>query len=609
MKKALILAQSRLASEAVKCVLRTIPLRIELGDERLIAPSRYTKAHIIFEDCAKWIASYVNGDDPVTVIVDSAKPSKLNPVDAAAWEAALAMLILAFPEARWIIAHTNAVHVEEASWQSVAQYHSLASAHALSPNAIFDGGGLREWVRSKARLAAPYLPERKQVAAAVDEETAYADFHAYVAYRCGFRAFTITTDLPTSGLSEHAQLALTFEDIYLNFPDKRKGHYSSLRERAELLPVIDRAGERYFITVGHRFGADQGLFSVENQKILRRLREQGRGGKVLNKPVAGMHAMWKETGLERKLEWFDAENEGRRRTGVGDGYTWPPRLPREGELLEPSGHSAPGRLVQVAEHLIHRAEKLIGEVRSVQDAVRGAVLATDALELLGCRTPTLARDALELKHRFEVMAECQFGGVEFNLNLESRFAEVRRDMEAICVWFGADHRQSSLLNGELTIISRLLTVFREYNEYDEEDACLQKIRSLQTALWTRRQGVRILFLWPMWLLRRYIEWIIVSPQRLFGAICVSLVLVFASLRWGMPSEITGTLSESGAEKSFWSMAVSSVNALFGAQPSPHLEKTDDINVIVAAATCVGAIIGFLHLGIFISRLYSSISRK
>ncbi len=544
-------------------------------------------------------------DGLITVIVERINLDHLDPVQPDDWNCILARLILSFPDIRWIFAAIGGSAISKESKDCLEEFHSLAALVRACPSPLFDGSGLRDQIRACACNIPSRLPRRKQLAVALDEERAYADFHAYTAYRNGFRAFALTTDATARGLPEDMGITLTFEDIYLNFPDKTaKEGYSSLSTRDGWFPPLRDAGRRYFISVGHRFGVHQGLYSTDCQETICLLREEDRGGLVLNKPVAGMHAIWRETGLETKLEWFDVDDEGLRHIGVGDGYVWPPRPPNEDEPLESGGHSAPGRLLQVAEHLIHRAERLVGEVKCVQDAVRGAVLATDALELLGCRTPTLARDALELKHRFEVLAECQFGGVEFNLDLKPRFAEIRRDLTAICVWFGPDHRQSSLLNGELAVVSRLLTVFRDYNEYDEEDACLRRIRELQTCIWRTKFGMRILWLWPVWLVRRYVEWVIVSPQRLAGMITLWLAVICLGMHFA------------GYKSSGWELAGDAVKSFFGGEPTASVtiadangKNIDAVKPWLALVTSIGVALGFLHLGIFISRIYSVISRK
>ncbi len=59
-------------------------------------------------------------------------------------------------------------------------------------------------------------------------------------------------------------------------------------------------------------------------------------------------------------------------------------------------------------------------------SVRRATFATDALELTGHRTPTTALEALSTKHQLELTAECHFSGIEYNVDVKSRLAEIRK---------------------------------------------------------------------------------------------------------------------------------------------------------------------------------------
>lgn len=68
----------------------------------------------------------------------------------------------------------------------------------------------------------------------------------------------------------------------------------------------------------------------------------------------------------------------------------------------------------IAETLLRRAEIFASEACTVKDYIKGAVLATEALEMLGGRTATLSLVALGLNHQFEVLAECAFVGVGYH---------------------------------------------------------------------------------------------------------------------------------------------------------------------------------------------------
>lgn len=115
---------------------------------------------------------------------------------------------------------------------------------------------------------------------------------------------------------------------------------------------------------------------------------------VVYKPASGLHTLWDKLGLPRAYRKTPSTGRNspdyRHAHGLAKGYIWPPPKPdKGGNATEEThdGHSAPGRLLRITEHLIQRATKLLEDVATVPDAVRGAVLATQALELLGGKTP------------------------------------------------------------------------------------------------------------------------------------------------------------------------------------------------------------------------------
>ena len=164
----------------------------------------------------------------------------------------------------------------------------------------------------------------------------------------------------------------------------------------------------------------------------------------------------------------------------------------------------------VAENLILRAESSAGSVETVAEAAQGAVLAVDAEELTGGRTPTTAVEALTLKHRFEVMAECQFCGVAYHIWMKPRLDEIAEETTAICKWFHAGQRKNAALNAEMHIVNQLVGILREFNRFDEEQICLNRIRRLHNTLWMRQKPSRLIF-WPV---LRYLELLLSSFQCL-----------------------------------------------------------------------------------------------
>jgi hypothetical protein len=238
----------------------------------------------------------------------------------------------------------------------------------------------------------------------------------------------------------------------------------------------------------------------------------------------------------------------------------------------------------IAQRLLDRAEQLLHEgVWSVKRAVHGAVLATDALELLGGKTPTMAAEALSLKHQFELLAECQFSGIKYHLDVKSRLDEVERDSEAVARWFRKKEQKATAWNIQMEIINRLIRILREYNQFDEERICLAKARRLHNLLYAR-DG---LLHWIAAPFLHYSTWLLAS----FKNFLLSIMLWTGALWLLYPDgqDKKDTLDPLGH----------AIGTFFGVDPEPGY----------LAISFVGIIGGLFHLGIFISMIYEAINRR
>lgn len=299
--------------------------------------------------------------------------------------------------------------------------------------------------------------------------------------------------------------------------------------------------------------------------------------------------MWNDAGLKNRLLWIDKNYKEHR--GVSNEYLWPP----EKAVFSKSshGHSAPGKLLAIATSLIDRAAKLRKDgIHSVQEAVRGAILANEALELLGNRTPTEAIEALNLKYQFEVLAECQFSGVEFNIDPKPRLAEIHMEVKNICSWFGEDKQKLASMNAEMVIDTAIMRIFREYAQYDEEQTCNIRARKLHNRLWSQQKKINLLarpFLW-------YIE----NLLRSFSGFVIVIILWIVVL-WSL-YYLTGHENIGSAFVDAWSSFFSIGNPITVAEGIKH-------PYAYKCVTCFAIFLGFTHLGVFVSHLYSILSRK
>lgn len=558
------------------------------------------------EEISRRIQDVLQRNPNANFRVDIDQTGGLNPINGK--DSLPGMLMLAFPEIHWEL------HLKPQVWDPqippAFYFHRSTATPSFGTN-LFDGTGLREYIRSLARgrpgeskPAAPYLPSRKQYACTLDDEEGYAYFNAYCAYRNGFRSFCFTRFKNAQSVlapseSDACILTgapdLTFEDVYLNFPDKPDGkHLSKLGEdRSSELPRLGEVAHRCFVTSSQT--------TTSQADTRRRNREFMLSIKAveISKPLSGMFDLWKKARLDRRLKWTHPET-GKEYRGVGEGFVWPPpeALLEQGQ---DTGHGSPGRLLQVAELMIRRAQRMLQDrVTTVREAVTGAVLVTDAIELLGNRTPTTSLEALSLKHQFETLAECQFSGTEYHILLAPRLVEIRRECRDLSRWFNPQNAKSAAWNSEMHILNQLVRIFREYGQFEEEQACMNRVRHLQHCLWMRSRKWGFLF-WPV---LRYAEFLLASFPRFCLALLVWLFLL--------------SLAFAGAQnliQDFHQHSAQHPDTLgthpFGTALSFFL-GTDGLthgHWLWIFLSSVAAIAGLAHLGVFISHLYTIVSRK
>jgi hypothetical protein len=518
------------------------------------------------------------------------------------WAAVVAMLSLAFPELHWIYWTTQPIPdgllddllFEEAHLCSGIDrfFEALERClgyHAQGYRPLFDPTGFRDKIRRITKRAewadASYLPERSKLAAAIDEEGPYAYLNAYVAYRLGYRVYMVTTNSFMEELfkKNSSGIELLLEDLFLNFPDRgEEKHYSILKERDEKFPSLEKANQRIFITVGHRRTLSHEQIQ-ENAVYLREWRKLGRRYKRIFKPVSGIYNLQKDAGL-----------------GKVNGFEWPPpKLHRLQRVSTKVSHSAPGRLLVIAARLIQRAERILESTLTVEDSIYGALLALEAQEYLGNRTPTTALDALSIRQQLEVTAESMFYGVEAHLNVKDRFREIEEEVHSIGYWFNPDTRKPAELNAQAGIVNKLIVVFRNYNQFDEEQECLCRARKLERGLALNdRKAVRRFFALIAHPFRWYIESLLSSIRWFVGALglwtAFFTVAYMNFCRCANPSWRHGL--------------VDTMTSFVGLAP-PH-EVADILKYPALFWLCASAIgLGFLHLGVFIAHLYSTIVRR
>ena len=504
----------------------------------------------------------------------------------------VSMLFCAFPEIRWVLfslrtVGTNRTKIPSLYWLDINLRDHLSALIEL-PCVLFDPEGLRTDIRetmanSLASLGkTTYFATREKQCAVVDDEECYAFFHGYAAYRAGYKCDLVTTlqdmrrlflkkDKSDSG---DKNISLVIEDLFLNFPD-RPGvqELSNLTKRDDDYPLLQEVPSRIFVTVGHRRTGHR----EANMMHLDELKKRGKKVRTIFKPSSGFYNILERS---RLIKEFGKAEDQRARASIQV----------TGEKTD--SHSSPGRLLMIAEVLNERAEKILREATSVEDCIRGAVLALESKEMLGYRTPTTCLEAVALRHQLEVKGECMFYGVGYNIDLQYRLREIETEVDEAARWFHPDVRQASALNSKMAIINEIMKILRDYGQFDEEQTCLRHFRKLH------RQWYSLNHPWQKGLLP--IRWYI---ETLVGSLPI---FVAAILAWPLALGIVSWILQAGFDKvsTLADHITHAFVSFFALQPTGFTNG--------AAAHGLAIVIifaGFLHLGIFISYLYTFIVRR
>jgi hypothetical protein len=551
--------------------------------------------------------------------------SPLSSTDSS-WVIIVSMLVLAFPELHWMFLGSDAPSDVGAAFAKMHLYPDLTDLTSDRLGAdfvpLFDAAGLRTLVRQELRAptvddndALAYVPVRCKTAASIDDEQLFAYFNAHAAYRFGYRCYVVTNYGTLKSLfgsaksSEH--ISLTFEDLSLNFADKPAGkHLFLLDSRDQEFPVFTTVDMRVFVTVGAGDEVEQQRLNdlyvrYQNDKTATQKM------KTVYKPLSGFFDLWKQatSGSGEKGQCWSipvSESAGGNHEGLGlQALALPPAVP----------HGVPGRMLLVVGSLIERAESILERGSSVQDYIHGAVLAIDALELTGNRTPTMAIEALALKHQLELLAECKFYGLRSNLEVLDRLDELHSEIDNIGCRFQPDTRRAAQLETEINIIGQLVHILRDHGRFDEEQICMSRLRARRRSLWLAKKGrLKPLFslFWPV---RWYTETLIHSPGYFLVAVTgwlIAATVFFYVTTFDDPANHLTTANQIG--EAFFH----AVENFVSAHPPDSVHELLDAyhhhnnHLLFIANLWISPILmmlGFFHVGILIAYLYSVIVRR
>ncbi|MCQ2393163.1 MAG: hypothetical protein MJ249_02650 [Kiritimatiellae bacterium] len=262
-------------------------------------------------------------------------------------------------------------------------------------------------------------------------------------------------------------------------------------------------------------------------------------------------------------------------------------MPTEtGWNISSNGHSAPGKVLEVASDLLRRARRMKDQVTDVEGAICAAVLATCAYELLNHKTPTLAIEALSLRHYFEVRAECEFPGVRAMFDMTDRYIDIHNSMWQICRVSTGEIRDTLFQSGMAEICDDLSGLLRSHGKFEEAAFFSRKSRYMH----------RLLLPGLLKSLLAFPEWVVRSKTNFLLSVCAFLVAFLAYYHF-----------EISSDEDWMSLFSQAYLLLFSAEPD--MEGNDKLSVHAKIVIQAMRQLVLIHVGFLATLFYDFMNRK
>jgi len=357
------------------------------------------------------------------------------------------------------------------------------------------------------------LDRLSRVAVAIDEEREFALLNAYTAWKFGRRAWIVTTysEFNTHPLwsvkSEKATDVVVLRDVDLRFPDVKVGG-QNINVRGDLRNIRsdrwqDKIGKAWLVRVVSGETNVRPVASPDKLKACSpdlenwRLGQEGGTGKEevlsysgFSKPLATLYDLQDVLG----------EPGSRAESSVISRITQPSDSSDDGQQ---AGHGAPYSNLAIAESLLRQARC---RQETFSESVIGALLASEAYELLLGMSKTTALEALYEMHRSEVRAEIGIPGTGEAISIKHRQEDVKKTVVSLYRKLGLKQsvRVQRLYLSQ--IWSELRVIYRKGEQFGAGEQA--NIEGLRYARWT-----------PKWI-RASMEWLLdrVGIRRLVAGI-------------------------------------------------------------------------------------------
>jgi hypothetical protein len=187
-------------------------------------------------------------------------------------------------------------------------------------------------------------------------------------------------------------------------------------------------------------------------------------------------------------------------------------------------------------------------------------------------------------------------GMQEHVDVRSRIVDLSREVKALSNWFGETKQERKVAgwNMELAVIDKLIEVFRDNNQYDEEQELQICARMLHRKLWIQARPWFKPVEWVPW----YVEKLLASVSVFLMAL-VGWIAILGLLFW-LVGGVTVGCAYSDAFVTFFGLQPPGDNSFWTVE--------NGWNGAFALIACT-MLLGCVHVGILISHLYSSIARK
>jgi len=324
------------------------------------------------------------------------------------------------------------------------------------------------------------LDRLNKVAVAIDEEREFTMFNAYTAWKYGRRAWIVTThaeffEQPLwDNRHEKAEDVLVLRDIDLRFPDIKSGNEGVRRNLMDIDQWKDRLGDKWCaraVSGEKKVVPISYLYQGKNSfgRLGQRIDTANIHYLGFPKPLSTLYALKAVLGSNAG----DAECSVTGRLGTAD------ELDSIGpdNAGESSGHGAPHINLAIAESLLEQAQRC---TNGREESLIGALLASEAYELLLGMSKTTALEALQEMHRAEVRAEVFFPGVTHDLRIDERKRDIRQSLDSLYENHPNDHGEvKNLFLAQ--VWADLKAIYRDAERFDAAEQA--NIESLVHSRW------------------------------------------------------------------------------------------------------------------------------